>query len=207
MNTETKETKRTWTTQKTVMTAMFGAISVVLMLIDFPLPIAPSFMKMDISDLPAMLGTFMMGPIAGVTIAAIKNILELIFRGSTTAFVGELANFCGACFYILPASLVYRFKKGKSGAALSLLVGTICVTILYMILDYAVIFPMYSTLYDLPMEAIIGMGNAITGRITDLFTMMVFAVAPFNLIKYGIVSLITFFTYKRLKGILLKEEM
>ncbi len=203
MNTETK---KTWTTKKTVMTAMFGAISVVLMLIDFPLPIAPSFMKMDISDLPAMLGTFMMGPAAGVAIAAIKNILELIFRGTTTAFVGELANFLGACSYILPAALVYHFKKGKGGAALSLLAATVCVTILYMILDYAVIFPMYSTLYNLPMETIIAMGSAITGRITDLFTMMVFAVAPFNLIKYGIVSLITFFTYKRLKGVLLREE-
>ena len=191
-------------TRKLVVTAMFSALSAILMLFEVSLPIAPSFLKFDISDLPAILGSFMMGPMAGVAIAAFKNILKLFFRGTSTAFVGELANFAGATVFVLSASLVYRFKKGKTGAAMSLLVGTLLTTMAFVIIDYFVIFPMYVTLYGMPMDSIIRMGTLVNGRIHDLFTMMVYAVAPFNLLKYGLVSLITFFTYKRLKQILFK---
>lgn len=193
-----------FSTRRLVIIAMFSALSAILMLFELSLPIAPSFLKFDISDLPAILGTFMMGPVAGIIIEALKNILKLLFRGSSTAFVGELANFAGAAVFVLTASLVYRFKKGKLGAVLSLCVGTILTTIAFAFIDYFVIFPMYVTLYGMPMDSIIKMGTMVNGRISDLFTMMVYAVAPFNLIKYGLVSLITFFTYKRLKQILFR---
>lgn len=204
--TEKGQTARTRgiSTRKLVIIAMFSALSAILMLFELALPIAPSFLKLDISDLPAILGTFMMGPVAGIVIAALKNILKLFFRGTSTAFVGELANFAGAAVFVLAASLVYRFKKGKPGAALSLFVGTILTTIAFAAIDYFVIFPMYVTLYGMPMDSIIKMGTLINSRISSLFTMMVYAVAPFNLIKYGLVSLITFFTYKRLKQILFR---
>lgn len=190
--------------RKLVVIALFSAISVILMLLDFSVPFAPSFLKLDISDLPAVLGGFMMGPVAGILIALLKNVLEILFRGTSTAFVGELANFAGAAVMVLASGLVYHFKKGKVGAAISLLVGTLLTTLAFTLIDYYVIFPMYVTLYGMPMKAIIGMGTAINPHITNLFTMMVWCVAPFNILKYGIVSVITFFTYKRLKNVLFR---
>lgn len=203
--TKAKSTKKL-TTKSMVMIAMFGAIAGVLMLFDFAIPIAPGFMKIDLGDLPAILGTFMMGPIEGLLICLIKLLVKLIIKGTTTAFVGELSNFVVCAAYILPAYFMYRTHKGKKGAALSLIVGTIIVSIVAVFSNYFVMFPMYSSLYGMPMEAIIGMGTAINPGITNLFTMMLFAVLPFNLIKYGVVSVITFFLYKRLKAVLFKNN-
>ncbi len=201
----TKEKKKVLTTKNMVMMAMFGAIAGVLMLFDFSIPIAPSFMKIDLGDLPAILGTFMMGPIEGIIICIIKLLVKLVIKGTTTAFVGELSNFVVCCAYILPAYFVYRNHKGKKGAILSLAIGTITVSLIAVLSNYFVMFPMYSNLYGMPLEAIIGMGTAINSRITNLFTMMLFAVMPFNIVKYGIVSIITFFVYKRLKNVLFKK--
>ncbi len=202
--TDNKSKEKFLTTRKLVVISLFSAISVVLMLFDFSIPFVPAFLKMDISDLPAILGTFMMGPVEGILIAFLKNVLEILFRGTTTAFVGELANFAGAAIFVLSATLVYRFKKGRVGAALSLVVGTIITTIAFTIMDYFIIFPMYETLYHMPMDAIIGMGTAINPNVTTLGGMMIWMVAPFNVLKYGIVSVITFFTYRRLKDIIFR---
>ena len=95
-----------FSTRRLVIIAMFSALSAILMLFELSLPIAPSFLKFDISDLPAILGTFMMGPVAGIIIEALKNILKLLFRGTSTAFVGELANFAGAAVFVFNAYLV-----------------------------------------------------------------------------------------------------
>ena len=186
------------------MIALFGAASLVLMLVDFPLPFAPSFLKFDFADLPAILGTFMMGPVEGILICIVKLLLKLAIKGSETAFVGEFANLIAGAAYMLPAALVYHFKKGKSGAVLSLAVGTIVVSIFGIFSNMIIMFPAYSKLYGLPMEVIIGMGTAVNPHITNMFTLMLFAVFPFNLVKYGIVSVITFFVYKRLKKLLFK---
>ena len=201
------KSKKHLTTKNMVMIAMFGAIAGILMLFDFATPIAPSFMKIDLGDLPAILGTFMMGPIEGLLICIIKLLVKLIIKGSGTAFVGELSNFVVCAAYIIPSYLVYRTHKGKGGAIFSLAVGTIVVSLVAVLSNYFVMFPMYSSLYGMPLEAIIGMGTALNSRITNLFTMMLFAVLPFNLVKYGIVSLITFLVYKRLKNVLFKTKI
>ena len=201
---QTREKHKVFTTRNMVMIALFGAASMVLMLVDFPLPFAPSFMKFDFADLPAILGTFMMGPVEGILICVVKLLLKLAIKGSETAFVGEFANLIAGAAYMLPAALVYHFKKGKSGAALSLAVGTVCVSLFGIFSNMFIMFPAYSKLYGMPMEAIIGMGTAVNPHITNLFTLMVFAVLPFNIVKYGIVSVITFLVYKRLKKILFK---
>lgn len=202
---ETTLKHKVFTTKNMVMIAMFGAIAGVIMVFDFAIPIAPSFMKIDLGDLPAILGTFMMGPIEGILITVVKLIIKLIIKGTSTAFIGELSNLVVASAYILPASLIYHFKKGKVGAALSLGVATITVSIVAVLSNYFVMFPFYSELYGMPLEAIIGMGTAINDRIINLFTMMIFAVLPFNIIKFSIVSIITFLVYKRLKNILFKS--
>ena len=199
------EKKKVFTTKNMVMIALFGAIAGVLMVFDFSIPIAPSFMKIDLGDLPGMLGAFMMGPIPGLLICLVKLLVKLVIKGTSTAFVGELSNFVVFAAYMLPATLVYKYKKGKSGAILALLTGTIVVSLVAILSNFFVMFPLYSNLYGMPLEAIIGMGTAINANITDLFTMMLFAVLPFNLIKYGIVSVITFLLYKRLKNVLFKS--
>ena len=193
------------TTRNLVMIAMFGAASAVLMYFDFATPLAPGFMKFDFADLPAMLATFMLGPVEGLLVCALKLILKLIVKGSETAFVGEIANFvCGAC-YMLPAALVYHFKKGKKWAAISLIVGTLSVTVCAVFMNTFVMFPLYSKLYGMPMEAIVGTGTAINSHIDSLFTMMLYSIVPFNLVKYGIVSFLTFILYKRLKRLLIRR--
>ena len=202
---ETKAKHKVFTTRNMVMIALFGAVSLVLMLVDFPLPFAPSFLKFDFADLPAILGTFMMGPVEGILICVVKLLLKLAVKGSETAFVGEFANLIAGAAYMLPAALVYHFKKGKSGAVLSLAVGTLVVSVFGIFSNMFIMFPAYSKLYGLPMEVIIGMGTAVNPHITNMFTLMLFAVFPFNLVKYGIVSVITFFVYKRLKRLLFKS--
>lgn len=199
-----KNNTRTLSTRNMVIIAMMSAISLVLMMVDFSVPFAPSFLKMDISDLPAILVTFMMGPVEGIIVAVIKVILKLVVKGTDTAFVGEIFNVVGAASYVLPAALVYHFKKGKSGAILAMLAGTIVVSVTSIFGNLYVTFPMFSKLYGIPMDAIISMGTAVNSHITNLFTMMLFAVMPFNLFKYGIVSIITFFVYKRLKNVLFR---
>lgn len=199
-----KSGKIMFTTRNMIIIAMMSAVSLVLMMLDFSVPFAPAFLKMDISDLPAILVTFMMGPVEGTVVAVIKVLLKLIVKGTDTAFVGEIFNVVGAVSYVLPAALVYHFKKGKSGAVLAMVAGTLVVSITSIFGNLYVTFPMFSKLYGIPMDAIISMGTAINSRITDLFTMMLFAVMPFNLFKYGVVSVITFLVYKRLKKVLFR---
>jgi len=197
--------EKMFSTKNMVMMALFGAIAGVLMLFDFSVPIAPSFLKIDLGDLPGILGAFMMGPVQGLIICIIKLMVKLVVKGTSTAFVGEVANFVAFAAYMLPATLIYKYKKGKSGAILSLAVGTVIVSIVGVLSNYFVMFPMYSKLYGMPLEAIIGMGSAINSHVTDLFTMMIFTVFPFNILKYTIVSVITFLLYKRLKSVLFKK--
>ena len=197
--------EKMFSTKNMVMMALFGAIAGVLMLFDFSVPIAPSFLKIDLGDLPGILGAFMMGPVQGLIICIIKLMVKLVVKGTSTAFVGEVANFVAFAAYMLPATLIYKYKKGKSGAILSLAVGTVIVSIVGVLSNYFVMFPMYSKLYGMPLEAIIGMGIAINSHVTDLFTMMIFTVFPFNILKYTIVSVITFLLYKRLKSVLFKK--
>ncbi len=104
-------TEPLFTTRKMAMIGMFSAIAMILHVIDFPLPFAPSFYKLDFSELPVLVGTFAFGPVAGVTIEAIKILLKLLIKGTSTAFVGDLANCVIGCSCILPASAAYHFKK------------------------------------------------------------------------------------------------
>ena len=186
-----------------VLIALFGALAAILMLFEIPLTfIVPEFIKLDFSELPVVLGAFMMGPVEGIFIATVKVLLKLVIKPTSSAYIGELANWIYSVSYIIPAALVYRFKKGKSGAAVSLAVGTVVTSVVAVVSNTFFIFPAYVKLYGMPMNVIVGMGTAINSHITSLGTMMLFSILPFNLIKYGLVSIITFFSYKRLKGLI-----
>lgn len=176
---------------------MLGALAGVLMLFDFPLPIAPSFLQMDIAELPCLFAGFFMGPLQGFLVIVVKILVKLVIKGSNTAFVGEFSNLVGSALFVCTAALIYKKNHTKKGAMISMVVSTLIVSVAYVFMNAFVMFPLYSSLYGLPMEAIIGMGNAVNPLVTNELTMMLFCVFPFNLIKYTIVSLITYLVYKR----------
>ncbi len=199
--------KNKTTTPKTlVFVGMMGAVSTILMFLDFAIPIAPSFMKFDIANLPALFAGFFLGPIQGTAVCIIKIILKTLLQGSDTAFVGELVNLIASICYVVPAAVIYRIMHNKKGAIIGMTVGTLIVSIAMVLLNLYITFPLYSNLYGLPLEAIIGMGTAINPAIVDLPTMMLFSVFPFNIIKHVVTSIITYLVYKKagnaLRGIL-----
>ena len=182
---------------------MFGALAAVLMLFEFPLPfIAPSFYELDLSEIPVLIGTFSMGPVAGVLIELIKILLKLVLKGTSTAYVGDVANFVIGCFFLLPAGIIYKVKKTKKGAVTGMAAGTLVMAAAGAVMNAYVLLPFYSQFYGMPMEALIAAGTEVNSLITSIPTFVLVAVVPFNLIKGIIVSLITYLVYKRVRVII-----
>lgn len=180
----------------TVM-AMFGALAAVLMIFEVPLPfIAPSFYGMDISEVPVLVGTFALGPVAGV----VMELVKLILKPTSTGFVGEFANFCVGCSLALPAGFIYRLNKTKKGAVIGMAAGTVIMTIVAVILNAVVMLPFYS--HFMPLDTIIAAGAAINPAISNVWTFVILAVGPFNILKGAIVSLLTALVYKRVSVII-----
>lgn len=188
-----------FTVKNIVLMAVFGALGAILMLFEFPLPfVAPSFYEIDLSEVPVLIGSFIVGPIGGIIIEAIKILLKLLIKGTTTAYVGDFANFCVGCCLILPASIIYHVKKTKKMAMIGLGVGIAFMAVAGVILNYFVMIPFYVKAFGMPLEAIISAGKAIWPAISSKLTFTILCVAPFNLIKGIIVSLITALVYKKI---------
>lgn len=196
--------RKIFTTRMMAMVGMFSAIAVVLHIFDFPLPfLAPDFYKLDFSELPVMVGTFAFGPVAGVLIEFCKILLKLAVKGTSTAFVGDLANFTVGCSLLLPASLVYEFMKNKKGAVIGCITGCFCMTLFGTLFNALYLLPKFVVLYGMPsIESIIQMGSAVNPAITNLTTFACLAVAPLNILKSGVISLITMIIYKPLSPII-----
>lgn len=185
--------------------AMLTAVSEVLMLFDIPLPFAPTFYKIDLSEVPILIGCFAMGPVAGVIIEALKILLNFLLSGTVTAGVGELANFAIGCAMVLPAGLIYNHHKTRKNAIIGMAAGTLTMTVAGGLLNAFVLLPAYAAAFG-GMDAIIGLGNAVNGNITGLQSFVLFAVVPFNLVKGVVVSIVTFLLYKRVSRVLLHNE-
>lgn len=197
------DTERILTTRKIVVTGMFSAIAVILHICDFGVPFAPpGVYRMDLSEIPVLIGAYAYGPVIGVLIEFIKIILKLMIKGTSTAFVGDLANFLVGCSLVLPASIIYRFKKTKKNAIISCITGTIIITVFGSAFNAFYLIPTFATMYGMPVDAIIGMGTELNAHITDLTTFVLFIVAPFNLLKGAVDSIITILIYKPLHPIL-----
>lgn len=178
--------------------AICSAIAAVLHMLDFPLLfLAPEFYKLDFSELPVMLCGFYLGPSAAVVCEAIKIILKLLLKGTSTAFVGDFANFAVGCSLVLPAVIIYHIRKTRGSALWGLITGTLVLTIFGSAFNAIYLLPKFSQLYGIPLDAIIGMGNAINGRIRSISSFVLLAVAPLNLIKGISVSALTLLLYKR----------
>lgn len=197
--TDVKFTSEKTKVNKTVIMAMLSAIAVILMYFDFPIPfIAPGFYKIDFSEIPVLICSFMLGPCAGVIIEAVKVILHFCMKGTTTAFVGDFANFILGCMYVVPAAIIYHTKKTRKMAMISLIAGGVILVIAGMLLNAWYLLPKYSELYGIPLDVLIAMGTKVNASITDVFSFVALAVAPFNIIKALIDGIVTVILYKYL---------
>lgn len=192
-----------WTTRTMVKVSIMAVIAFILMFFEFPLLwIAPPFIKIDISDLPALLGAFAMGPMVGVIIQLLKNVLNVVLEGSTTGGVGEFANFVVGSAFAYTAGAIYFKKKTFGRAIAGLLIGTVVMTIVITIANYYFIFPFYAKLFGMPIQTLVDMGAGISSKITDLWTLMLYSIVPFNLLKGVLLSAITILLYKKVSPIL-----
>lgn len=195
-------TERVLSTRKLAVCGMFAAIAAVLMVLEFPVPYAPSFYGMDFSELPALIGAFAYGPVAGVLIEFCKVFIKILFKPTSTAFVGELANFVVGCSFLIPASVIYLFRRTRKGAVIGSVTGTLCMAVFGAVFNAIYLLPKFSQLFGMPLDAIVGMGTAVNPAINSVTTLVIFAVAPHNLIKGGLVSLITMLIYKKISPII-----
>ena len=191
-------------TRKMAMIGMFSAIAMILHLFDFPIPFAPPFYKLDFSELPILIGTFAFGPAAGVMMEFLKILLKLCVKGTTTAFVGDLANFVIGCSFILPASVIYAFGKNKKSAIAGCVVGTLILTVFGTAFNAVYLVPAFAKLSGMSLESILQAGAAVNPLATgdSIVNFVVACVAPMNLIKGTIASVVTMAVYKPLSPII-----
>lgn len=197
-----EDTEKMLSTRKMAMVGVFSATAVVLYVLDFPVPFAPPFYKLDFSEIPVLVGSFAFGPVAGVMIEFVKILLKLLLKGTDTAFVGDLANFMVGCSFILPASFLYQFKKSKKNAILGCITGTLVMTVFGTAFNAVYLIPTFAKLYGMPLDVIVAMGTKIHASIDNVVSLVVMCVAPLNLVKGTSVSLITVLVYKKLSPIL-----
>jgi riboflavin transporter FmnP len=217
--TNTVSKSRGMTTHKLVVTAMLSAVAFALMFIEVPIPaLIPSFVKMDISDLPELLGAFALGPVYGAVVCLLKNLLHILIKGTSTGGVGELCNFLlGVCF-VVPAGAIYQKLKPKADAQLSRqeikkvglkaaitasLVGTIVMALLSVPLNYFITYPVYATLFG-GMDLIIAAYQAILPSVKSLIQCLVIFNMPFTLVKGLLDVVLCFLIYKPLSPLLHK---
>ena len=193
-----KQLHKVGRTRRICIIAICGAIAAVLHILDFPLLfLAPEFYKLDFSELPVMLCGFYLGPSAAVFCEVIKILLKLLLKGTSTAFVGDFANFVVGCSLVLPAVIIYHTKKSRTSALAGSIVGTLVLTIIGSLFNAVYLLPKFSQLYGIPLDAIIGMGATINSGITNLTSFVMLAVAPLNLIKGAMISTLTILLYKK----------
>lgn len=181
------------------VTGMLSALATVLMMSGFSVPFMPFFIELDFSEMPALIAAFSMGPLAGVAVCFIKNLINLPF--SRTAFVGEFANFLLGCCCVLPAGLLYQRRKDKKMALIGSLLGAISMAVASLPINYFVTYPMYvKTGY--PLEAIVGEYQKIAPGVDGLFWCLLFFNVPFTFLKGGLDAAITFLVYKRISPLI-----
>ena len=184
-------------TRTIAQVAMLGAVAGVLMNLEFPIPfLAPSFYQLDFSEVPVMVGTFAMGPVAGILIELVKILVHLVTKGTMTAGVGDA--------YVVPAGLIYRFrhKKSRVHAVAGMAVGTVLTAILACFVNAFVLLPAYGKAFGMPIETFIQMGSAVHSSVNGLLTFALLIIAPFNIFKYALTSLIVFVIYKKIRVVL-----
>ena len=191
------------TTRNLVKISVLGAIGMILMFFDLSVGFAPPFLKLDISDMPGLIGAFAMGPMAGVIIQFLKNILSLLIEGTATGGVGELSNFIVGSVFVYSAGFIYYKKKDYLHAVIGLAIGIVLMTLVASLSNYFIVFPLYSKVM-IPLDKIVEMAASVNTFVVDYKTLILYAVVPFNLLKGLVVSAVTLLLYKRVSPILHK---
>lgn len=177
---------------------LMGALSSILMLLRFPIPFMPPFMSFDLSGVMEMLGGYMFGPAAAFGIILVKILLQLVMQGSLSLGTGEIQNLILSSCYVLPAVLLYYKKKTKKRAVAGMTISTMLVTVVAVLTNLYMIIPFYAGLMGKTMEDFVAMCTAVNPMMKDVMTMALFGIVPFNLIKFGATSAVTFLLYKKL---------
>ncbi len=180
------------------VTAMLSALSFILMYIEIPVPFMPPFIKLDLSDLPALIASFAFGPVSGVCVCLIKNLLHLPFTG--TGGVGELSNFILSAIFVLPAGLIYSVKKSRRSALIGALTGAVVMAVSSLATNYFIVYPVYYNF--MPKEAILNAYQAIYSGVDSIFDCLLVFNVPFTFAKALISVIIVFPTYKYLSPLL-----
>ena len=192
--------KRRMSVRAMTATALLSALSCVLMYLEFSVPLVPSFIKMDFSDLPALIASYAYGPVAGIAVALIKNLMHLPVGIPVTGGAGELANFLLCVAFVVPAGWVYRFAKNKKGALIGALAGSVFMALLSLPVNYYITYPVYTNL--LPLSAILDMYKALNPAGTGLWSALLLFNLPFNFVKGLVIAGITFAIYKKISPLL-----
>ena len=198
-------TQRTSSIRKMTVTAIMSAMAAVLMFIDFSVPIMPEFIKLDISELPALISSFAFGPVSGIAVCFIKNVINFIAHGRTGG-IGEICNFLLGVMFVVPASLIYQKMKSRKGAILGVVVGALTMAAVSIPLNYFVTYPMYSKF--MPIDVIVSMYQEIASKfvpssnLNGLLSCLVIFNAPFTFFKGILDAIICFLIYKPLSPIL-----
>ena len=192
-------------THKRTVTAMLSAVAFILMFIEFPIPaLIPSFVKLDISDLPELLAAFSLGPVYGVAVTFLKSLLHIVFKGTSSAYVGELCNFLLGAVFSLVAGFIYQRKKSRKSALIGAIIGAALMAIVSVPMNYYVVYPAYVVCYGMPLEAIIGMYQAILPSADSLIKCLTIFNMPFTFCKGMLDVLLCFLIYKPLSPLLHK---
>ena len=191
------------TTHNLTVAAMLSAVAFILMFIEFPIPmLIPAFIKMDFSDLPALLGAFALGPVYGVIISFMKNLLHIVIKGTSTACVGELSNFILGAIFSAVAGYIYKHHKSRKTAIIGAVAGAVAMGVLSMPSNYFVVYPAYVQFYHMPLEAILGMYQAILPSADSLIKCLILFNLPFTLVKGLLDAVLCMLIYKPLSPIL-----
>lgn len=179
--------------------AISAALGGILMYLEIPLFFAPSFYQLDLSEIPVLISSFYLGPVAGVVTEFLKVVIKLLIKGTSTAYVGDFANFVVGCTFILPATILYHTHKTRKNAIIGMILGTAVMTVFGSLFNATYLIPTFSKLFGMPLEAIVGMGTSINPAIHSVTTLVFMAVVPFNLLKGIVVSALTLVLYKRVE--------
>lgn len=176
---------------------LLAALAGVLMLFEFPLWFAPPFYQLDLSELPILIGTLALGPLAGVLIELVKILLNFAMNGTVTFGVGEAANFLIGCSFILPVGLIFKKYPTVKGLLSGLGIGIVSLCAVGALANYFLLLPVYSVAFGIPLDGLVAMGSAINPAITDMTTFILWAVVPFNLLKGAIISVLGYILYQK----------
>lgn len=194
------EKKKIWTTQTLITTAMLAALAGVLMSLEIPVPMMPPFYKVDFSDVPSLIALFMMGPVQAVCVEVIKIFIKLVTIGTSSAFVGDLANLIAIVMYIFPLWFIYKkMGKTKKAGIVSLCVSVPLRVAFACFCNACITLPLYAKAMEMPLDGVIQIVAAVNPAIQDLTSFIILATIPFNFLKIGINYFVGFLLFERLR--------